>query len=45
MIGFGGCGDDHAEGASGPAFRHAIGHQARPDQGGLLVEREHPAGE
>lgn len=44
-IGFGHGGDDRVERASRPAASLAVGHEARPDQGGCLVEGENPAGE
>ncbi len=45
VIRFSDCGDDHVERAAGPSFRRTIGHQPRPNQAGLFVEREHSAGE
>src|ERR1017187_892183 len=45
MIRFSDCGNDHVEGAPGPPLCRAVGHQPRPDQGSLCVEREHSAGE
>ena len=45
IIRFSDCGNNHVEGATGPALRRAVGHQPCPDQGGLFVEREHAAGE
>ena len=38
------CGDDPIEGASWHPLRCAVGHQARPDQTGLLVEGKNAAG-
>ena len=43
VIRFSDCGDDHVERAAGPSFRRTIGHQPRPNQAGLFVEREHSA--
>src|ERR1017187_9964153 len=45
IIRFGDCGNDHVEWAPWPTFRRPVGHQPRPDKAGLLVEREHSAGE
>ena len=40
IIRLGDRGNDHVERAAGPPFRCAVGHQARPDEAGLFVERE-----
>jgi len=45
IICFGDCGNDHVEGAPRPPGGGPVGHQARPDEAGLLIERQHAAGE
>jgi len=44
-IRFGDRGDDHVEGTPRLPGRGPVCHQARPDKAGLLIEREHAAGE
>ena len=45
IIGYSHRGDDHVEGTPRPPGRGPVSHQARPDKAGLLIEREHAAGE
>src|ERR1035437_1099457 len=45
IIRFGDRGDNHVEGTPRLPGRGPGSHQARPDKGGFLIEREHAAGE